>query len=276
MLVDTAPIRQPFSRLRESLSELENNVAYVSKELPSLRIAASLRTQIAATCQRFDEALREARSQTGILQDAFSYDAPEIDPQAAMDAMSRRLGDAMDSMHRTVGAIEEGGSGDSGLALASILVTESATNMLRAMEGVKSSFRDLHQSLPGLRASPDKPRTAGHTFRCAMCPRVAGRVELLDAPSAFRIARRCFTSDMEGAVAPEWHDRVRKAVASGDIATLHQYDFELAAFYCPACNACYCGDHYHHWDVFEEDDGYVSHDCIRGQCPQGHERMLED
>jgi hypothetical protein len=44
-------------------------------------------------------------------------------------------------------------------------------------------------------------------------------------------------------------------------------------FFCPVCDKCYCGTHWKRWDVFD-DDGW--HDSIRGACPEGHERMLED
>jgi len=47
---------------------------------------------------------------------------------------------------------------------------------------------------------------------------------------------------------------------------------ELAPFYCPACDRSYCGEHWNATDVFE--DGV--HDSIRGTCPEGHERLLED
>lgn len=63
-------------------------------------------------------------------------------------------------------------------------------------------------------------------------------------------------------------------IERGDAAALHAMDFEVTPFFCPACEACYCGDHWLRHDVFDPDDGW--HDSIRGTCPQGHERMLED
>ena len=64
---------------------------------------------------------------------------------------------------------------------------------------------------------------------------------------------------------------VRAAI--GDARTLHALDPELAPFYCPACHRTFCGDHWRRDDVFDE-DGF--HDAIRGTCPDGHERLLED
>jgi hypothetical protein len=58
----------------------------------------------------------------------------------------------------------------------------------------------------------------------------------------------------------------------GNASALYALDPELAPFYCPRCRASYCGEHWRTYDVFE--DGL--HDSIRGECPSGHDRMLED
>lgn len=65
---------------------------------------------------------------------------------------------------------------------------------------------------------------------------------------------------------------VASALAAGDAAALFAIDRELAPFWCPECAASYCGEHYGHWDVY--DDGFF--DCVRGVCHRGHERMLMD
>ncbi|MBA2719221.1 MAG: hypothetical protein H0U52_08300 [Chloroflexi bacterium] len=67
-------------------------------------------------------------------------------------------------------------------------------------------------------------------------------------------------------------DRATSALRSGDPAALYLIDFEYAPFWCPSCRASYCRDHYRRWAVY--DDGFF--DCIRGECPAGHERMLMD
>ena len=59
------------------------------------------------------------------------------------------------------------------------------------------------------------------------------------------------------------------------ITPIHARDFELAPWWCPDCGATYCGEHWETWDVFDPDEP-AFHDGIRGRCPQGHERLLED
>lgn len=86
------------------------------------------------------------------------------------------------------------------------------------------------------------------------------------------IVRTSFTSRLVTGVAASAFENLRRAIVADEAAALYGHDFEFASFFCPQCNACFCGAHWRHWEVF--DDGF--HDCIRGVCPEGHERMLED
>jgi len=65
---------------------------------------------------------------------------------------------------------------------------------------------------------------------------------------------------------------IADALDRWDVRALHGLDPEFAPFWCPECDACYCGVHYLHWDVWDGD----FFDCVRGRCPRGHERMLMD
>lgn len=61
-----------------------------------------------------------------------------------------------------------------------------------------------------------------------------------------------------------------------DPAALLAINFELVPFWCPQCAASYCGEHWRTEMVFEHDPLPAWLDSIRGECPYGHERMLED
>lgn len=114
---------------------------------------------------------------------------------------------------------------------------------------------------------------ATHDFRCAVCGASAAVVELFLSGAQGTIVRSSFTSRLEAPLDQASFTRVEKAVTSGDAAALYRCDREFAQFYCPDCGQAYCGQHWARWDVFD-DDGW--HDSIRGRCPAGHERMLED
>lgn len=115
--------------------------------------------------------------------------------------------------------------------------------------------------------------TASRQFHCSACGASAAVVALFLTDGRGRVARSCFTSDLRMPLSAAGYALVLQALLDGDAAALYQCDRELASFYCPDCGKSYCGAHWHRWDVFD-DDGW--HDSIRGTCPAGHERMLED
>jgi hypothetical protein len=103
----------------------------------------------------------------------------------------------------------------------------------------------------------------GHAVHlCAVCGQEAGRLKI----EGDELRRTAFTSTLTQKAT----EGVRAAIA--DAAALYALDPELAPFYCPECERSYCGAHWRREDVFEGD----FHDSIRGTCPDGHERMLED
>jgi hypothetical protein len=157
--------------------------------------------------------------------------------------------DALDRLVRQLDA-------DPKLALASILITESGANILRVRAGLDTP----------------PPALAERRFDCVECGRAAGVLRLLEDHT---YERRSFTSNMSGgsALSPEDFEKLRGIIETGDLDALYDYDLEIASFYCTVCRACYCQGHWKPWDVFDE-DGW--HDSIRGRCPKGHERMLED
>lgn len=67
-------------------------------------------------------------------------------------------------------------------------------------------------------------------------------------------------------------EKVREAIEARDVRRLFEIDLEYTPFYCPKCDARFCGEHWR-WRTFYDDKFY---DCIRGHCPNGPYRMLED
>lgn len=110
-------------------------------------------------------------------------------------------------------------------------------------------------------------------FVCSLCGAEAGTARLSYGTEGAHFQRDSFTSVLSGKPATQALPSLHEALARADARGLHVVDREYAPFYCPTCDAVYCGQHWQRWDVFDE-DGW--HDSIRGRCPQGHERMLED
>jgi hypothetical protein len=122
------------------------------------------------------------------------------------------------------------------------------------------------------RDADDVPSAA---FTCAVCAAEAGTLELRGAPAQAEVVRESFTSTLTQPVSTEALEPLRAALAAADAGALFALDPELAPFYCAACGASYCGAHWDRWDVFDA-DWPDWHESIRGRCPQGHERLLED
>lgn len=115
----------------------------------------------------------------------------------------------------------------------------------------------------------------GATFACTVCGGLAGSLTLEGGRDSAHVLRESFTSTLTRAVERDELVALRAALGADDAGALFALDLELAPFYCPACDATYCGEHWQRWDVFDDDEE-TWHDSIRGRCPHGHERMLED
>jgi hypothetical protein len=113
------------------------------------------------------------------------------------------------------------------------------------------------------------------TFSCAVCGEEAGAMQLRGSAARAELRRTAFTGTLTGPVAAAAYQGLRDALDGADAGRVFELDPEYAPFYCPRCRASYCGAHWDRWDVFD-DDMPEWHDSIRGRCPRGHERMLED
>jgi hypothetical protein len=114
--------------------------------------------------------------------------------------------------------------------------------------------------------------TAGVTrarTTCTLCHLPATTIDL----DADGLRRASFVSTLGLPLPDGPSDRLRKAVERGDAAALYAIDPELVPCFCPSCDRSYCASHWSTRDVFD-DEGF--HDCVRGSCPAGHERLLED
>lgn len=129
---------------------------------------------------------------------------------------------------------------------------------------------------PSDTSSTSSAPIAQHSFACARCGSAAGLVQLYGPASAGEMTRDSFTSNSAYRVGPENFERLRTIINAGDAQALYEYDLEIASFYCPDCPASYCGDHWARWNVFDDEEDFIWHDSVRGRCPLGHQRMLED
>jgi predicted RNA-binding Zn-ribbon protein involved in translation (DUF1610 family) len=179
-------------------------------------------------------------------------------------------GDALREIDGLVERLEAGPVAPSRIAI--LFAPTGPMQELSESSGWGEQFLALARRCEEALASGEVAQAA---FACAACGGQAGALELRGSRTRAELVRESFTGTLtepltSGAVEP-----LRAALAAGDAGGLFALDPEYAPFYCPTCGASYCGDHWTRWDVFD-DEMPDWHDSIRGRCPHGHERMLED
>jgi hypothetical protein len=113
------------------------------------------------------------------------------------------------------------------------------------------------------------------TFTCSICGTGAGEIRLQRMPDRAEVRRESWPGVAIFPLSAERIDPMRAALAAADVSAIFALNFELTPFYCPMCEASYCSDHWDWWDVWD-DEWTAWRDSVRGRCPHGHERMLED
>lgn len=111
---------------------------------------------------------------------------------------------------------------------------------------------------------------------CNACPAFAATVILQRTDTGFEAVRRSFVGTMTRRVTPAEAEAIRTALADETSAPLlYAIDPELVPCWCPGCGRSYCGAHWRIETVWDADmPDWL--DSIRGRCPAGHERMLDD
>jgi hypothetical protein len=147
---------------------------------------------------------------------------------------------------------------------------------LAMASGWSDAFLLLADRFDSAVAAYERAKTnSRYGYRCAICGGACGAITLIDDGESTEVRRSSFTSDMTCSVSGRQRSALRSALDTDDFDAILSIDVELAPFHCPSCVANYCQRHWVVWDVFDDDDP-TWHDSIRGRCPQGHERMLED
>jgi hypothetical protein len=137
----------------------------------------------------------------------------------------------------------------------------------------KVMCKRCHLFIEGMKANKYPESITKAEFLCSLCLQNAGVLQLFGEPEDTKLKLDGFMSSREMKIPIRSFEPLHSALTRGDARATHALNLEYAPFFCPQCNACYCGNHWQKWDVFDE-DGW--HDSIRGRCPKGHERMLED
>ena len=115
--------------------------------------------------------------------------------------------------------------------------------------------------------------TCSHRTKIVIDGRHEGEITISEDEQRCVLKRSGFISELTVYICKSKVGHIARLLTKQNWAALHDFDLELLPWYCPKCDILYPARSWHTWDVFD-DDGW--HDQVRGRCPQGHERMLED
>ena len=118
-------------------------------------------------------------------------------------------------------------------------------------------------------------KAGGTTFACSLCGKEAGVIRFHREAGRTEVRRESWPGVLIQPVGGAMLAELEAALAARDVPAIFALEQELTPFWCPMCSASYCSDHWDWWDVWD-DEWAGWRDSVRGRCPQGHERMLED
>ena len=116
------------------------------------------------------------------------------------------------------------------------------------------------------------------TVSCHKCGKVSAAIALIEQGGRLKLQVTgfigiCHFNEMaQKTVDRELFNKIRMLVRT-DLVELHRLDGDAFGFICRKCGRAYCIDCWRNvHDIFDE--GF--HEEIRGQCPAGHEQMIQD
>ncbi len=133
---------------------------------------------------------------------------------------------------------------------------------------------DYHRAVRSL-ISDDAPRAAALEARCKICGAVAIELQLFEPVNAHdkpHLVIDGFLNHIETVIGPEAFTLMQTYLVTQDLAGIVKLDWEWMPCWCLVCEAIYCREHWTKETLFDE--GF--YDCVRGTCPLGHVRTIDD
>ena len=132
--------------IRGSVQEMEDNIAYIRKELPTLEMPDEIRAAVVGMCDgldsTFNDTSREIVTLHGELsrhlgEEPLDTDAGDADPGVRMSSIIADLREEFEAMHRVVTQLDSARETDSSIGTVYVLVTESGGNILTAFVRIR-------------------------------------------------------------------------------------------------------------------------------------------
>ena len=132
---------------RECAMQMLQNGTYMQKELSNVAMSEELRRQAEEVCGQLIGTKHDVMTELFDLKDLVGTDAPDEKVAERVMRIVQWALDDLRQLHAVVTALEEESRQDAGVTLASILVMESAGNILQAFGQMKSAAEGVLRAL---------------------------------------------------------------------------------------------------------------------------------
>lgn len=134
---------------RECAVQMMQNAAYMKQELPNVQLGDGLRKQAEEVCDRLASAKHDLISELFDLDELLATDASDAAIGERVERMVRWARDDLLAMHDLVVAIDDEATRDPQVITASILVMESAGNILNAFNPMQGAADGVLRAVQG-------------------------------------------------------------------------------------------------------------------------------
>ena len=142
--------------LHSLLEDIGANVSYIQKELPALKVSRVERKRIDESCTEFQDAIYDVGKEILNLEDKlglhpgqepFDPNITNPDPRVTMGFIASWLLAEIETMHQTVLRLDLAAAKAPTNGGVYLLVSESATNILRSYNKIKKILNAIHGQL---------------------------------------------------------------------------------------------------------------------------------
>jgi hypothetical protein len=157
MAGDSNIFAKPIANMYKGCQVIDENLAFIFKELPTLSFPDDVRAEVSGTFAGFRDALHDVIAEIRILEDKLELhpgedpNDPNVvnrDPRVTLELIEGWLSKEAETMNRLVRKLWAPDQQDRNTyILVNALVTESATNILQAVAGIKEESRFISSRL---------------------------------------------------------------------------------------------------------------------------------
>lgn len=134
---------------RECAVQMLQNGMYIQKELPNVKMSDTLRQQTAEVCGQLVGTKHDLINELYGLKDLVGTDAPDVQIAERVSRIVLWAREDLVKLHEVVSAVIAESERTPEAGLASLLLTESATNMLRAYTPMHSAAEAVLRAVQG-------------------------------------------------------------------------------------------------------------------------------